>query len=241
MENLVDKISDDYLHKMTRKPNKSNVIHKINIILFVLRSGLPWKYLNKMENKYCESTYRKFFYQLCKDKTLDNLFDTKRQQYNSEITFIDTTNIRNKHGVKESIGFCPQDKKHKGNKLSLVVNDKGVPIGCNVNKASCHDLNMFEDTVKDINTKMIVGDKGYTSNKLKVKYGNKGIKILCPYKKNSKCTNNHEEKKILKRRHIVENSFSNLKKMKRIDSRYEIKISYFIGFIKLGLLVMMFR
>ena len=101
--------------------------------------------------------------------------------------FIDSSNIRNKLGNKDSIGFCcPQDKKHKGNKVSVICNDNGKIVNCTIDKCNVHDLKLFDKTVKGIKYKMIVGDKGYTNNNKKLELKKKGIKILYLYKKNSK-------------------------------------------------------
>lgn len=108
-------------------------------------------------------------------------------------------------------------------------------------KAVCHDLNLIDKTIEKVNTKIIIGDKGYTSKLLRNRLKEKGIKLLVPYKKNSKLKNNEIEKKLLKRRHIVENSFCQLKKLKRLGYRFEIKINNFIGFVKLGLLWLMIQ
>lgn len=239
---LIHKLYINYLKTQKRKSNKQIFENKLEVIIWVLKSGVPWNSLNDLKFKYTESNYRKFFYQLCNLRLLNDLFEylkTFRQM--EEISFIDSTNVRNKHGKSNSIGFCPQDKKHKGNKISLIVSEKGEPLGCSVDKASVHDLNLFEETIKNVKTKVIIGDKGYTSNKLKCNLMNRSIKLLYPFKKNSNKTHNIIDKKLLKKRSKVENIIGNLKKMKRIDSRYERNLNYFIGFVKLGLLLMIYK
>jgi len=215
---------------------KITIDNKLKGIIYVLRTGISWKDLGII-NGIDESNYRKFFYKLNQMKVFDNIMESIKED--SEISFIDSTVIVNKCGKKESIGFCPQNKKHKGNKVSLIVNDKGKPLGCKIDKSSCHDLKLIDETIEKVNTKVIVGDKGYTSKSLKDELEKKGIKMLVPYKKNSKLKNSNMEKKLLKKRHIVENSFCQLKKLKRLGYRFEIKIDNFINFVKLGLLWLM--
>ena len=231
----MNSIITKYLSKCIRKPRYSIVKEKVRVIIFVLKTGIPWKQLNHCNFKYSESNYRKFHSRLVNLGVIKEVL--KEIPKTSKISYIDTSNIRNKHGEKETIGFNPQDKKHKGNKVSLIVNEKGKALNCCVDKGSCHDLKLFDKTIEGVKTKIIVGDKGYTSQKRKEELRKKGIKLLYPFKKNSKKVNSAKEKKILKKRHLVENAFSHLKKFKRIDSRYEVKLKYFVGFVELGVVL----
>ena len=63
-------------------------------------------------------------------------------------------------------------------------------------------------------------------------------KLITPIKKNQKKKLTTYEKKLLKERFVVERTFGNLKKFRRINNRYEYKLKYFIGFIELSLLLM---
>lgn len=236
IDNLIDSIKSKLPMKLLTRKMKITVDTKLKGILYVLRTGISWIDLGLI-NKIDESNYRKFFYKLNKMNIFDSVMKSIKKD--SEISFIDSSIIVNKCGNKDSIGFCPQNKKHKGNKVSLIVNDKGKPLGCKIDKSSCHDLKLIDETIENINTKVIVGDKGYTSKSLKDKLKEKGIKLLVPYKKNSKMKNSKNEKKLLKKRHIIENSFCQLKKLKRLGYRFEIKIDNFINFVKLGLLWLM--
>ena len=233
---LIDIIKSKLPEKMIKRKMKIAIETKLKGIIYVLRTGISWKDLGII-NEIDESNYRKFFYKLNQLKVFDSIMESIKED--REITFIDSSVIVNKCGSKETIGFCPQNKKHKGNKVSLIVNDKGKPLGCKIDKSSCHDLKLIDETIENVNTKVIVGDKKYTSKLLKDKLEKNGIKILVPYKKNSKLKNGKMEKKLLKKRHIVENSFCQLKKLKRLGYRFEIKIDNFINFVKLGLLWLM--
>jgi hypothetical protein len=238
MDKMVEIIIKELPLKMVKRKMKISIKEKLEGILMVLKTGISWYDLGLIR-KYDESSYRKMFYKISKLGIIKKII--KKIRHETKISYIDSTIIVNKCGLKETIGYCPQNKKHKGNKISLIVNEKGKPLNCIIDKSSCHDLNMFEGTIEDIKTEEIIGDKGYTSRLLKEKMKNKKIKLLIPYKKNSKQKNNAEEKKKLKKRHIVENSICNLKKLRRLGYRYEKKIEYFICFVELGLLYMIIR
>lgn len=236
VDKLIKLVKDKLPKKMVNRKLKIPIEKKIEDIFYLLRTGISWRDLGLI-NKVEESNYRKFFYKLNKLDIFDSVMKEIRDE--SELTFIDSSVIVNKCGKKESIGFCPQNKKHKGNKVSLIVNEKGKPLSCKIDKSSVHDLKLLNETIKDIKTKTIVGDKGYTSKNVKEELKDKGIKMLVPNKRNSNWENSPEEKKLLKKRYIVENSFCNLKKLKRLGYRYEVNLENFIGFVKLGLIWLM--
>ncbi|NQV77752.1 MAG: IS5 family transposase [Lutibacter sp.] len=225
----------------TGRPLKYKIEEKLETIVFVLKSGISWKELNELNKLYDESSYRKYFYQLVKSEIIKKIFESLKPTNPSKINFIDSSQIRNKHGEKSSIGFCPQDMKHKGNKVSLVINNIGKPIGCEIGRGSDHDLKLLDATINNLNIKILVGDKSYTSKKKRDELKKNGIKLLYPVKRNIKELRTKEERKLLKRRHLVENSFANLKKFKRLGYRYERKLEYFKGFVLLGLITMMIR
>lgn len=234
---IINSISQNYYNQLQRKSNLETIIKKVEVIVFVLTTDIPWKSL--INYPYEESSYRKMFYSLCKLKIFKKEVD-KLKNTEASISYIDSTTITNKVGDKDTIGFCPQNKKHKGNKVSMLVNGKGKPIGYSISKASTHDIKLFNETIKNVKTNTIVGDKAYVSKQLKESLKNKGIKLLTPLKKNNKKDNliTKDEEKILKRRHIVENTFANLKKFRRLTNRYEYRLLYFIGFVELGILLL---
>ena len=235
---MINELAYKYQSLFSRHPNINVIKEKIKIIIQVLRSGSSWISLSFYESiKFSESTIRKFFYTLCDKGIISNEVKKLRTQ-NTPIIFIDSTTICNKIGSKDTIGFCPQNKKHKGNKVSVAVNEKGKPIGYSIGKASTHDITLLEETVSNIPTKIIVGDKAYISKALEKKFKNKEIKLVTPIKKNQKKKLTTYEKKLLKERFVVERTFGNLKKFRRINNRYEYKLKYFIGFIELSLLLM---
>lgn len=229
---IIDKLPD----KIAKRKYKISIEDKIKGILYVLRTGISWVDLGIINNIE-ESNYRKFYYKLVNLKIFKKVMNEIKEE--TDISYIDSSIIVNKCGSKNNIGFCPQNKKHKGNKISVLVNDKGKPISCSIDKSSCHDLRLLDKTIDKSKSKIIVGDKGYTSKAVKDKLKEKGIRIIVPYKKNSKNKNSEYEKRLLKKRHIVENSFCNLKKLKRLGYRFEIKLKNFIGFVELGLLWLM--
>ena len=130
-------------------------------------------------------------------------------------------------------------------------------MGIKIDKGNVHDVKLVEDTlpIPFIQIKNVIGDKGYISKNLKENLKiNKNINLIYPYrnynkskaiskngnkrfKKTNYMTNTPEEKSLLKKRHKIENFFSNLKKFRRISFIYERNIRNFEGFVYLAFLL----
>ena len=144
--------------KNNRK-HRLSITHKLNVIEYVLRNGISWISLNKSSfTKGEESSYRKFFYKLCKtnifSKALNNFIITIPKQ-----VYTDTTTILNKLGRLSDVAYCSKDKKHKGVKISTYCDDNRFVYPPIISKANVHDIKLLEPTL-DINLKpkCIVGD-----------------------------------------------------------------------------------
>jgi len=111
--------------------HKLSITHKLNVIEYVLRKGIPWTSLNKSslyKTKGDESTYRKFFYKLCQTdifkKAMNNFIITIPKQ-----VYIDTTDCRgtaptnesclsrttilNKSCKKTDVDYCSKDRNER--------------------------------------------------------------------------------------------------------------------------------
>jgi len=233
-----------------RKP-KFSIVHKLDVIIKVLKNGTSWI---SLDEKADESSYRKFYNTLVKEqifqKSYENLANCVfEEKIKNDVSFIDSTTIFNKTCLKDSVSFCSKDRKHKGLKITTIVNENQIPLGISFEKGSVHDVKLVEPTLEKIIKKPenIVGDKGYISSELKKKLGQSNIKLVYPYrnynksktiskngnKKHSKLSypkNTPEEKKLLKKRYLVEHFFSYFKKFKRISFIYEKKKENFEGF-----------
>ena len=167
--------------------------------------------------------------------------------------YIDCSMIKNVGGV-EKIGINHYDRYRNGSKVSVIVTSRGIPLGLKMSSSNTHDLELVEDNIKDISVKVIgsrlIGEldrrsklkiedfnKGYISASLKRKLRrDKNIKLIHPYRSNQNRSLTSFEKNLLKRRHIVENTFSWLKSKRKLKLRQEKKIKYFEEFWYLGLL-----
>ncbi len=229
--------------------------HKLQIIIYVLKTGICWSHLNNLtDDKFIcnlanESTYRKFFYNLVKmnvfkiafHNLLGKLFMLGLLKY--DLISIDSTSIINKIGLNEYVDFGYLPKKHKSLKIHTAVDENQVPLGFEISKGSEHDINLAKPLVNKISKiiklkdKKILVDKGYISKTLKEQLKNKyKVDFIYPNRINQP-KNSPTEINLLKKRVKVEHSYATLKQFKRIDHVNERKIINYSSLIYLSLIL----
>ncbi|KJE28164.1 transposase DDE domain protein [Geobacillus kaustophilus] len=128
------------------------------------------------------------------------------------------------------IGYCASKKQWcYGFKLHLQVTDQGLPMGCVVTEASCHDRNAAETVMVQIPHPYNLGDKGFISSDLQKKlYEEYQIAFWTPSRKNQKHRPSEAwEKWIKQKRKVIETVFSVLVDPYRIT---EIRANSITGF-----------
>ena len=116
------------------------------------------------------------------------------------------------------------DRFRKGTKVSIICDINKVPLACKLYKGSyiatfnvfksC-DVGVLEDNLPvgilpdRRNCHILLGDKGYISEPIKIAMWNTmRTNIITPYKKNQKKKNTKKAIKHLKQRYIVEHVFN---------------------------------
>ncbi len=148
-------------------------------------------------------------------------------------------------------------------KISLICDSKGFPLEYECYKGNKHDSKIIMEQLKEIsimshhntikNKKYFLAlrvtsarstDGGYDSIKIKEEIRKLGYEpLILQNKRNIKDKTkiikfNKEQRRIYKKRLIIERFFSKLKSCKRLMNRYDSKIESFKGFIYLGLIKM---
>jgi len=228
------------------RKNAEPLDHYIDIIEYVLRTGIQWK---ELRAKLHYTTYHKKFMIWSEFKVFQNAFYIlikmmKSHNYirNEDLQnlFVDSSMIKNIRGIDET-GINHYDRGKQGNKVTVVVNEKGIPLGIHVNTANKHDTTLVIDTLQDIKIKTLgsrlIADKGYISKKLKTSLrNNHKLYLVCPVKSNQNITLHPIQRRLLSKRNIVENFFSWMMNYRRIRVRYERKLKNYIQFYYLAMI-----
>lgn len=233
---------DTLCKKKSGRKLKADFSYYINKIFFVLKYGTPWRAL---DSKVHYTTIHKFYLKLVSiglfELTYRVIVSMGIKSVSTKNLFIDSTLIKNING-SEFTGKNHFDRNRKGNKISVIVNEKGVPISIHLSTANRHDSSLIENVLDNSAIQIIrsrlIGDKGYINGKVKRKLRrNDNISIVTPYRNNQNNINTTFEKNLLRKRHIVENYFSWLKQFRRIQQRYDKLKDTYLNFVYFGTII----
>lgn len=244
---LISLISRD---KRGPKDTKS-IEHYLDKIFYLFETGISWRKLPLYEGDLHFSSYHFKFMWLCKNRIFEHAHEIiikilkKKGVLNRNSLknlFIDSTMIKNICG-KDSYGPNHYDRSKNGNKVTVVVNNKGIPLGISITKSNVNDVNEVIPTLNNIKIKLVnsrmYADKGYLSTELtkKVKQDHK-ITLVVPSKRNQVNFTplTEYDKAQLRTRNIVENFFAWFKGQRRIRLRYDAHITTYTQFCYLALI-----
>ena len=128
----------------------------------------------------------------------------------------------------------------------LVADGEGKPIGITIESASPHEVKLAPDAIANVQTKgkpeRVVGDKAYTSQKLRSELARQDIELIAPDKENARQkTQDGRKLRRYKRRWKVERVFAWLQNFRRLAVRWEQKAENYLGFLVLGCSFLLLR
>ena len=235
--------------KNTNRGRPSTYSNKtyLDAIFYVLKEGIGWNYIRglcvtgdairKVYNKWVNMNVFQLSWRILLD-----IYSEFKLDFND--VYIDASHIKNYMGT-EVIGGNHSDRFRKATKISIIVDDIGVPIGIHMDRSNVHDVKLAPKTIENINvpidtTEYIIGDKGYISSNLNDIIANKyKAKLIVPRKKKYKIEGKIRGRKPkyehkLKNRFVVERTYSWFKHYTILFRRKDKKISTFTSFIFMG-------
>ena len=264
LKNIIKFINDDSKLKLIFYNKTKNRKYKprqlLEYVLHILKSGISYRMHSEMTNYKTNNiphhaTIYKFFMKLIKYNVIQDTFKATVAQYmvkHKVTTFItDTSLVANKNG-SDNVSYNPQLAKHKSTKISVISDDKGIPLDINIYSSNMNDskiLNMHLDTFTNNvnfeknNNNLLLADSGYDSNVIRDKLANLRFgQLLVPRnKRNTKNKNKlanykltPKEKNVMKNRINVEHIFQNIKAHRRVNIRYDRSSVVFLNYVLLG-------
>ena len=188
-------------------------------------------------------------YEKLYEKNLEEYLKVDREE-KIKILSIDSTFIENKNGIDET-GRNIYYKNKRGRKITAIVDTQGVPLILDVSEGNRHDCKLFDETFdklkksKEIKInpkkKYFLADKGYDSEKIrddlkKMKY----IPII-PKRKGVNSSLKKKEIKIYRKRIIVENTFSWIKRYAKVDRIDEKSKRSYEGLLMMATSIIIFN
>jgi len=128
-----------------------------------------------------------------------------------------------------------------------VADRAGLPIAVDVASASPHEVTLVESTlearlIRELPERLI-GDRAYDSDPLDERLSVRGIEMISPHKRVrvKPATQDGRVLRRFKRRWKIERLNSWLQNFRRILVRYEYHVENFLGFVRLGCLMILIK
>ena len=138
-------------------------------------------------------------------------------------------------------------KRGKGTKLMALADASGLPLAVHAASASPHEVTLVEATLAAScageEPERLIGDRAYDSDPLDGALEERGIEMIAPHRRNRKKRKTQDGRKLrrFKRRRKIERLFAWLSNFRRLVVRYERRVDNYLGFVKLGCIVILLR
>ncbi|MFZ6019766.1 MAG: IS5 family transposase [Chloroflexota bacterium] len=219
----------------------------LNGILWIMRTGAPWKDMPERYPPYqtCHRRFQEWVRSGTFEGILKALVQDMKERGDLDLTecFIDGTFVIAKKGAK-GVG---KTKRGKGTKIMAVADRSGLPVAISVSSASPHEITLVEATLDTMFTtelpERLIGDKAYDSDPLDEKLAENGVELIAPHRSNRKKGKTQDGRKLrrYRRRWKIERLFAWLQNYRRILVRFDRLVENYIGFVHLGCLVILLR
>jgi transposase len=217
-------------------------------ILFVLHTGIQWKYLPKTFPP--KSTVHDYLKLWSQSEAFRRLFAkvigqlVEHGRIDLEECFVDATFAAAKGGGA-AVGLT---RKGKGTKLQVMVDSHGLPLGFSLDSASVGETAMVQETLAfaeaELHPERLIGDKAYDCDALDEALAELGIEMISPHRSNRRADTATQDGRALRRyrrRWIVERTIAWLGSHRRLLTRWEKHASLFASFALLGCLMIALR
>lgn len=205
----------------------------INAVCYVLKTGVPWRDLPAEFGPW-KTAYNRFR-SWSKESAWQTIFQLISNNAIDDICSLDGSIVR---AHQDSCGGKggPQGncigKSVGGNstKIHAVVNEKKKPIFVGITAGQVHDVAVASEIIHNIQGKAVIADKAYDSNPLIDLIESKGMEAVIMPKENRK-EKRDINKKVYSKRYLVECFFHDIKRFRRLASRYEKRGQHFFSML----------
>ena len=211
----------------------------VEAILFVLSEGCSWRAISQPAANW-NSIY-KYYRRWCKDGLWDKVWQQVAPAMKGSTLYLDATHMKvHRSGLNPAGGQETQalglTKGGWNTKLHAAVDGAGVPQGLFLSGGNVADVYHATEVLEELTPKMVVADKGYDSDPLRIWLFERGVLPCIPPKAN-RIDPLPYRASAYRKRHLVENFFAHLKTFRRVATRYDKLAETFFGWVLLACIV----
>ena len=214
-----------------RQPNRL----VINAILWVLRSGAPWRDLPKHYPSW--KTVHTRFLRWSKRGVWKDVLGAFAIDRDDELTIIDASIVRvhqDATGGKKSGTECiGRSRGGPSTKIHAMVDGLGNPLNVILTEGQVHDVTQAPALLKAAMSTRVLADKGYDSDAVVAEIESQGSTAVIPPRRGRRIERGYDLD-LFKSRFLVEQFFGRIKRNRRIATRYEKLAVTFLGMVVLA-------
>ena len=227
----------------------------VNGILWLKRTGAPWRDIPSCYGKW--STIASRFYRWCKQGVWQRILDALQQEADAagqidwETHYVDGSVVRAHQHAAGAHASTPDAEalgRSQGGfstKIHLRADGNGKPMTFVLTAGQRHEAVVFEQLMEQGAVKRngrgrprrrprrVVGDKGYSSRKIRAYLRRRHIRYTIPRKRNERRTGPFD-RAIYRTRSRVECLINRLKQSRRIATRYEKYAVYYLAMLTIA-------
>lgn len=227
----------------------------INGILWVLNVGGSWRDVPEQYGNW--STVYSRFRRWCRDGIWDRIIKSLLKKLDCQgsidrnLWCVDGTIVRAHRAAAGAVASARKNADNQalgrsqggnGTKLHIMTDSRGIPLAITATPGQSHEAKEFPNMMKHVvlsirqhkkRPKQLAGDKGYSSNKIRTWLLDMRIKPIIPNKSNE--AKHPFNRRMYRKRNIVERFIGWLKDHRRIATRYDKNIENFLAFVKIAI------
>lgn len=214
-----------------RLPNRAVV----NAILWVLKSGAPWRDLPKKYPSW-KSVHTRFL-RWSKREVWNRVLEALSVDDDDEFAIIDASIVRahqdatgGRKGGTECIG---RSRGGPSTKIHAVVDGLGNPLNIVLTEGQVHDVTQAPELLKARGSTSVIADKGYDSDAVVAQIEVQGSRAVIPPRRGRRFERPCD-RDLYKSRFLVEQFFGRIKRNRRVATRYEKLAVTFLGMVLLA-------
>lgn len=207
----------------------------VNAILWVLRSGAPWRDLPDRFPNW-KSVHTRFL-RWSKAGVWKRVLEALAVDADDEVAILDASIVRvhmdavgGKKSGSEQIG---RSRGGPTTKIHALVDGLGNPTKVVLTEGQVHDVTQALEMLKDSRSQWVLADKAYDSNAVVAAIDSQGSIAVIPSRRGRRIERSHDPQ-LFRSRFLVEHFFARIKRCRRIATRYDKLAVTYLAMVLLG-------